>query len=95
MTWGAVAPPVFHPPPINIPTSPTYDPLRPTSPTYDPTKPNAYNPDSPQYTVPKSPEYNPDSPMSPEYTVPVNSAPVYSVGYDSDDSDIYDPNKTY
>ena len=104
MNWSA--PPVssmFAPmPPGVVPTSPTYDPNRPTSPAYDPLRPTspAYDPNrptSPAYdpNKPTSPAYHPhapDSPMAPEYE---DQGPVYNVGYDSDDSDIYDPNKTY
>lgn len=88
MNWSA-PPSMFAPP---VPTSPVYDPLRPTSPAYDPNRPT-----SPTYDPlrPASPVYNPnapDSPMAPDYE---DQGPVYDVGYDSDDSDIYDPNKTY
>ena len=79
MNWSAPAMPSFAPP---VPTSPAYDPNRPTSPAYDPNRPTSpvYNPNAP------------DSPMAPAYE---DKGPVYNVGYDSDDSDIYDPNKTY
>jgi len=99
MNWSAPTMPSFAPP---VPTSPTYDPLRPSSPTYDPLRPTspAYYPNrptSPAYdpNKPRSPVYNPsapDSPMAPAYE---DQGPMYNVGYDSDDSDIYDPNKTY
>ena len=95
MNWSAPAP-MFAPP---VPTSPTYNPDRPPSPVYDPQRPTspAYDPNKPTSPAwrPTSPEYNPNAPDSPSAPGYEDEGPVYNVGYDSDDSDIYDPNKTY